>query len=335
MSKRPPAPLLYDLYAVLVHSGHSVHSGHYYAYVRAPNGIWHICDDTHVAQVRSGGAEWGWWWSGCMGGGGGGAAACFQGGVEGEGSPLGDGAMGWRLPASTCPLSRPRPRTAHVPVLLSVLPAQVAERQVMAQKAYILFYLKRQPGARSAPPPPPHSRSMGMAASPPSAPAPVQEPAGAARRQQDAQQQQQDVQQQRQQQRAAGQAAPAFAAAAGVAVVAAAPSKKRRAAVAAVAAVAVEVPSGSHKRRQQEPGVDGSRFGDGGGESFRRRQQQGAGRDADADGDAPQHQPSSPLQQPNGLVSRKPRLRGMMKRKHQLPGGDSDDDEGAYSPPPR
>ena len=51
MSERPWQPALYDLYAVLVHSGHSVHSGHYYAYVRAPNGIWHICDDTHVAQV--------------------------------------------------------------------------------------------------------------------------------------------------------------------------------------------------------------------------------------------------------------------------------------------
>lgn len=51
MSERPAVPALYDLYAVLVHSGHSVHSGHYYSYVRAPNGIWHICDDTHVAQV--------------------------------------------------------------------------------------------------------------------------------------------------------------------------------------------------------------------------------------------------------------------------------------------
>jgi ubiquitin carboxyl-terminal hydrolase 36/42 len=54
MSERPATPTMYDLYAVLVHSGHSVHSGHYYAYVRAPNGIWHICDDTHVAQVRCG-----------------------------------------------------------------------------------------------------------------------------------------------------------------------------------------------------------------------------------------------------------------------------------------
>ena len=51
MSVRPRGAVPYDLYAVLVHSGHSVHSGHYYAYVRAPNGIWHICDDTHVAQV--------------------------------------------------------------------------------------------------------------------------------------------------------------------------------------------------------------------------------------------------------------------------------------------
>lgn len=62
MSEAPLVPALYDLYAVLVHSGHSVHSGHYYAYVRAPNGIWHICDDTHVAQVggAAAGADKGW-----------------------------------------------------------------------------------------------------------------------------------------------------------------------------------------------------------------------------------------------------------------------------------
>jgi hypothetical protein len=63
MSELPPRPALYSLYGVLVHSGHSVHSGHYYSYVRAPNGMWYICDDTHVAQVglaAAGRAGCGW-----------------------------------------------------------------------------------------------------------------------------------------------------------------------------------------------------------------------------------------------------------------------------------
>ena len=41
---------MYDLYGVLVHVGHSVHAGHYYCFVKAPNGFWFKCDDTHVAQ---------------------------------------------------------------------------------------------------------------------------------------------------------------------------------------------------------------------------------------------------------------------------------------------
>lgn len=44
-------PVMYDLYAVLVHLGHSLHSGHYVCYVKAGNGIWHLCDDHRVAQV--------------------------------------------------------------------------------------------------------------------------------------------------------------------------------------------------------------------------------------------------------------------------------------------
>jgi ubiquitin carboxyl-terminal hydrolase 36/42 len=40
---------LYDLYAVLVHHGHSLHSGHYVCYVKAANGMWHLCDDHRVA----------------------------------------------------------------------------------------------------------------------------------------------------------------------------------------------------------------------------------------------------------------------------------------------
>ncbi|GAB4815062.1 hypothetical protein N2152v2_002108 [Parachlorella kessleri] len=51
MSKRPVVPAVYDLYGVLVHSGHSVHSGHYYCFVRSGTGMWHICDDTNVSQV--------------------------------------------------------------------------------------------------------------------------------------------------------------------------------------------------------------------------------------------------------------------------------------------
>ena len=52
---RPPAdpsscgPQIYRLFGVLVHWGNSVHSGHYYAYVHAPNALWYRCDDCHVA----------------------------------------------------------------------------------------------------------------------------------------------------------------------------------------------------------------------------------------------------------------------------------------------
>lgn len=42
---------MYDLYAVLVHLGHSLHSGHYVCYVKAGNGTWHLCDDHRVVPV--------------------------------------------------------------------------------------------------------------------------------------------------------------------------------------------------------------------------------------------------------------------------------------------
>ena len=51
MSKRRKDPQPYTLYGVLVHAGHSVHSGHYYAYIKAPNGLWHHLDDNQVSQV--------------------------------------------------------------------------------------------------------------------------------------------------------------------------------------------------------------------------------------------------------------------------------------------
>eukprot|EP00667_Euglena_gracilis_P001558 EG_transcript_1560 len=41
----------YLLIGVVVHEGSSVHSGHYYSYVRAANSAWYCCDDSRVRQV--------------------------------------------------------------------------------------------------------------------------------------------------------------------------------------------------------------------------------------------------------------------------------------------
>ncbi|KAH7442367.1 hypothetical protein KP509_03G085100 [Ceratopteris richardii] len=43
--------LAYSLYAVLVHSGWSTHSGHYYCFVRTAGDKWHIMDDSQVSPV--------------------------------------------------------------------------------------------------------------------------------------------------------------------------------------------------------------------------------------------------------------------------------------------
>ena len=43
----------YELYAVLVHEGASVHSGHYYCYVRPSNGVWYQLDDDVVRQCSA------------------------------------------------------------------------------------------------------------------------------------------------------------------------------------------------------------------------------------------------------------------------------------------
>ncbi|KAI4335556.1 hypothetical protein L6164_014192 [Bauhinia variegata] len=40
--------LKYSLYGVLVHSGHSTHSGHYYCYVRTSKNMWYTLDDNRV-----------------------------------------------------------------------------------------------------------------------------------------------------------------------------------------------------------------------------------------------------------------------------------------------
>ena len=51
MSDRRSPPKPYQLYGVLVHQGHSVHSGHYFCFVRAANGLWHQMNDNSVSQV--------------------------------------------------------------------------------------------------------------------------------------------------------------------------------------------------------------------------------------------------------------------------------------------
>lgn len=42
----------YSLYGVLVHTGWSTQSGHYYCFVRTSSGMWHNLDDNKVRQVR-------------------------------------------------------------------------------------------------------------------------------------------------------------------------------------------------------------------------------------------------------------------------------------------
>lgn len=44
-------PVRYQLFGVLVHHGHTLHAGHYVAFVRGPNGLWHLMDDSCVSQV--------------------------------------------------------------------------------------------------------------------------------------------------------------------------------------------------------------------------------------------------------------------------------------------
>lgn len=43
-------PSKYSLIGVLVHSGFSLHSGHYYSYVKAPNGQWYCMNDSSVRR---------------------------------------------------------------------------------------------------------------------------------------------------------------------------------------------------------------------------------------------------------------------------------------------
>ncbi|KAG9329094.1 hypothetical protein JZ751_007666 [Albula glossodonta] len=55
MSQPHGEPLVYLLYAVLVHSGFSCHAGHYYCFIKASNGQWYEMNDASVSisDVRS------------------------------------------------------------------------------------------------------------------------------------------------------------------------------------------------------------------------------------------------------------------------------------------
>ena len=43
----------YKLYAVLVHSGYSCNSGHYYCFVKAANNLWYQMNDSSVSTQSS------------------------------------------------------------------------------------------------------------------------------------------------------------------------------------------------------------------------------------------------------------------------------------------
>ena len=48
MSHHTSSKVMYDLYGVLVHQGHSMHSGHYFCFIKSMSGDWHKFDDTQV-----------------------------------------------------------------------------------------------------------------------------------------------------------------------------------------------------------------------------------------------------------------------------------------------
>ncbi|KAK2915824.1 hypothetical protein Q8A67_000198 [Cirrhinus molitorella] len=54
MSQNTGDPVMYGLYAVLVHSGYSCHAGHYYCYVKASNGQWYQMNDSivHSSNIK-------------------------------------------------------------------------------------------------------------------------------------------------------------------------------------------------------------------------------------------------------------------------------------------
>ncbi|XP_036852762.2 ubiquitin carboxyl-terminal hydrolase 36 isoform X1 [Manis javanica] len=55
MSQSNGDPVMYGLYAVLVHSGYSCHAGHYYCYVKASSGQWYQMNDSlvHSSNIKA------------------------------------------------------------------------------------------------------------------------------------------------------------------------------------------------------------------------------------------------------------------------------------------
>ena len=51
LSSKGESPFNYSLYAVIVHEGSSMGSGHYVCYAKAGNGVWYLFNDSHVQQV--------------------------------------------------------------------------------------------------------------------------------------------------------------------------------------------------------------------------------------------------------------------------------------------
>lgn len=52
-SKENPSAVadqIYDLYGVVIHSGYSTNSGHYYSYCKTLAGKWFECDDSCITQ---------------------------------------------------------------------------------------------------------------------------------------------------------------------------------------------------------------------------------------------------------------------------------------------
>ncbi|XP_065749709.1 ubiquitin carboxyl-terminal hydrolase 42 [Phocoena phocoena] len=55
MSQPNGEPIIYDLYAVLVHTGFNCHAGHYFCYIKASNDLWYQMNDSivSISDIRS------------------------------------------------------------------------------------------------------------------------------------------------------------------------------------------------------------------------------------------------------------------------------------------
>ncbi|KAM5312329.1 ubiquitin carboxyl-terminal hydrolase 17-like protein 6 [Glossophaga mutica] len=53
LSQQNTGPLVYELYAVLVHAGRNCHNGHYFSYIKAADGQWFKMNDAKVAACAT------------------------------------------------------------------------------------------------------------------------------------------------------------------------------------------------------------------------------------------------------------------------------------------